>query len=66
MFELPLKIRLYFSTLEDLIDKKSLRDFTKQQIVDQMLIKAFLTHSDDEKIAFLHSLITYLKDYYER
>jgi len=61
MFELPLKIRLYFSTLEDLIDKKNFSDISKQQIVDHLLLKAFLNQSEEEKIAFLLQMIKSLK-----
>ncbi len=38
----------------------------KQQIVDPLLLRVFLTHSDEEKIAFLLHSIRGLKDYYER
>jgi hypothetical protein len=66
MFELPLKLRLYFSTLEDLLEKKPHSDLIKQQIVDPLLLRVFLGHSDDEKTAYLLHTIRGLKDYYER
>ena len=41
MFELPLKIRLYLSTLENLISKVHQNANNKQQVVDPYLLRAF-------------------------
>lgn len=53
MFELPLKVKLYFSTLEGIIDKTHHLDVSKQQVVDFSLIKSFHQQSDMEKITYL-------------
>ena len=41
MFELPLKIRLYLLTLENMISKNPQADSSRQKVVDPHLIRAF-------------------------
>jgi hypothetical protein len=64
MFELPLKIRLYFSTLEGLLDKSQSHEINKQQVVDYNLVKAYQKQSEEEKVSYLLYMMKSLQTYY--
>lgn len=46
MLNLSLKIRLYFSTLQGLIDRNQTNEINKQQVIDSYLIKILQKHSE--------------------
>jgi hypothetical protein len=55
---LPLKLRLYFTTLEEMLHKNYHLDPNRQQIVDHAFATSFLKLTELERATFLHWMIT--------
>ena len=60
--QLSLKLRLYLSAFEAVIDKKVQTTGNKQQIGNPLLVQAFAKQSDRDMVAFLTELMQYLHD----
>lgn len=56
---LPIKMRLYFQTLESLLNKQN-TNYSKQQILDPVFITTFQKLNELEKVFYLHKMMTHL------
>jgi hypothetical protein len=55
---LPVKLRLYFTTLEEMLHKHYHADHNRQHIVDPAFVTVFQKLTELERTAFLHWMIT--------
>ncbi len=55
---LPVKLRLYFTTLEEMIHKNYHADPSRQHIVDPVFASTFQKLTEVERAAFLHWMVT--------
>lgn len=56
--QLPLKLRLYFTALEELIDRNHIRDHHNMPANSKLLAAAFAKMSPSEKARMLVTLLT--------
>lgn len=55
---LPLKLRLYFTTLEEMLHKNYHTDPNRQHIIDPTFASTFQKLTEVERAGFLHWMIT--------